>query len=136
MGEAAEGIGTALVLAQASGAGAAGYALDMLRALLALAGVCLLAWVSLRLLARGTLRGPWAARRDRTVEVLERVPLEGRRSLYVVRAQDKLLLLGTGESGPPALITELDPGLDPLTAEESGPAPLTTATASSGEADG
>jgi flagellar biogenesis protein FliO len=55
-----------------------GYFFEMLRMLLALAGVCLLAWVVLKLLAQ---RGFGRLPASRHVKVIERVPLEPRRSL-------------------------------------------------------
>lgn len=82
----------------------------MLRMLLALAGVCALAWVVLSLLARrGLLQfaGGLSGKPQR-LRVLERVALSPRRQLYLVQADSRLFLVGTGEAGPPALIAELD----------------------------
>jgi flagellar protein FliO/FliZ len=81
-----------------------GYGVALLQTLLALAAVCILAWVVLR----------WSARRGLGVgrgriRVLERVPLEGRRALYLVAIGERVLLIGAGEGGAPSLITELDP---------------------------
>jgi flagellar biogenesis protein FliO len=45
------------------------------------------------------------------VQVVERVALAPRQSLLLVRAGERALLLGVGESGPPALLAELDPGV-------------------------
>jgi flagellar protein FliO/FliZ len=94
------------------------YTADLLRTLLALGAVCLLGAFGLRWLARrgfGGSRGPSPA-----VQVLARTPLEARKSLYLVRAGKRILLIGTGESGAPALIAELDPSsVEP----SSGPAP-------------
>ncbi len=87
-----------------------GYLFEMLRTLLALAGVCLLAWGLLRVLARRGWGRPFA-RAGSLVEVIERVPLDARRALYVVRAGGRVLLVGVGESGAPSLVAELDPGL-------------------------
>jgi hypothetical protein len=42
------------------------------------------------------------------VRVLERIPLEGRRALYLVELGDRVLLIGAGEGGAPALLTEID----------------------------
>jgi flagellar biogenesis protein FliO len=95
------------LLLQASGIGAGGYAADLLRVLFALAAVCLLAWGSLKLLAARGL--PLGRRAGANVEVLERVALEQRRSLYLVRAGSRVLLLGVGEGGAPQLVAELDP---------------------------
>ena len=83
----------------------ASTASQLLQAFVALAAVCLLAVVLLKAAARrgwgtGSGKGP--------VRVLQRIPLEGRRALYLVRAGRRTLLLGTGESGAPALLAELD----------------------------
>jgi flagellar biogenesis protein FliO len=85
-----------------------GYAWEMVRTLLALAGVCLLAWVVLRMLAQRGFGRALPRGGPSRVEVLERVPLDARRALYVVRADGRVLLLGLGESGAPVLVTELD----------------------------
>lgn len=84
-----------------------GYLFEMLRTLLALAGVCLFAWALLRMLARRGFGKAFAVR-GALVEVVERVPLDGRRALYVVRVGGRLLLIGLGESGAPTLVLELD----------------------------
>jgi flagellar biogenesis protein FliO len=97
------------------------FALDLLRTLLALGLVCALVFVSLRLVARrgfggfglgfGAPQGP--------VRVLQRVPLEPRRALYLIAAGKRVLLVGSGEGGAPRLIAELDPALldaDPASA--------------------
>lgn len=81
-----------------------GYGVALLQSLLALAAVCVLAWVVLRWSARrglGVTRG--------RVKVLERVPLDGRRSLYLVEIGERVLLIGAGEGGAPSLLAELDP---------------------------
>ncbi|MBX3274555.1 MAG: flagellar biosynthetic protein FliO [Sandaracinaceae bacterium] len=81
----------------------AGYGVALLQTLLALAAVCILAWVVLR----------WSARRGlghgtgRRVKVLERVPLDGRRALYLVEVGGRVLLLGAGEGAAPAVLAEL-----------------------------
>lgn len=87
------------------GAVPSGYGVSLLQTLLALAAVCILAWVVLR----------WSARRGlglgggRRVKVLERVPLDGRRALYLVEVGGRVLLLGAGEGASPAVLAELDP---------------------------
>lgn len=82
-----------------------GYGVALLQTLLALAAVCILAWVVLRWSAR---RGLGLGRPGR-VRVLERVPLDGRRSLYLIEIGERVLLIGAGEGGAPALLAELDP---------------------------
>jgi flagellar biogenesis protein FliO len=83
----------------------------VLRALLALLGVCALAWVLIPLLARRglfRLALPPSARGAR-LRVLERVALSPRRQLYLVQADSRVFLLGAGEAGAPSLIAELEP---------------------------
>jgi len=66
--------------------------------------VCVVAYVVVRLLRRG-LEG--RAVGEQVVTVVARVPLEPRRSLYVVRVAGRTLLLGASEMGL-GLVTELD----------------------------
>lgn len=75
---------------------------SLLATLLSLALVCGLAWVVLRWLS-----GRTGGRSDRGLQVVARCALEPRRSLYVVRAAGRILLIGSGEGGL-ALLTELD----------------------------
>lgn len=88
-----------------------GYGLVLLQTLFALAGVCVLAWVVLRWGAR---RGIGVGAFGGRVRVLERIALEPRRALYLVKVGERVLLLGAGEGGSPTLITELDPATLPL----------------------
>ncbi|MFK7984536.1 MAG: flagellar biosynthetic protein FliO [Sandaracinaceae bacterium] len=81
-----------------------GYGVSLLQTLLALAAVCILAWVVLR----------WSAKRGLNlgtgrIKVLERTRLDGRRALYLVEVGDRVLLVGAGEGGAPALLAEFDP---------------------------
>lgn len=96
-----------------------GYAMDLLRALLALAAVCLLAWVALRWASQ---LGLGRFRRGGHIEILERVPLDARRSLFVVKLGGRVLLIGTGDGSAPRLITELDEGDLPPPAGRDAPA--------------
>jgi flagellar biogenesis protein FliO len=75
----------------------------LLQAALALVVVALLAVVCLRWLAR---RG-WGRNRGTLVEVEERVALDARNSLMVVRVEGRRLLLATHHAGPARLVTEL-----------------------------
>lgn len=81
----------------------AGYGELMLTSLLVLLVVCLVAWAALKWLGR------WMeGRRVGTgVTVVGRVPLEPRRSLYVVEAGGRRLLIGSSEGGV-TLLTELE----------------------------
>src|SRR5436190_22750799 len=68
--------------------------------------VCLVAWGALRLLAgRGIGRGGGLA--GGAVRVLARCPLEPRRSVYVIEAAGRCLLVGVGD-GPMTVLAELD----------------------------
>src|SRR5690349_10775782 len=91
-----------------------GGLLTAARTLIALIGVCALAWVSLLYLSRRGLgassirplfgRASGAAR----LHLLERLALGPRRQLYLVQADSRVFLLGAGETGALSLITELE----------------------------
>jgi len=85
---------------------------SVVRTLLALVGVCALAWFVLALVARrgglaARLAGGLGTRAPARVRVLERVALSPRRQLYLVQADARVFLLGAGEAGPLALLAEL-----------------------------
>jgi len=89
-----------------SGAAAgASYGDLLVTSLLVLGAVCVAAFVAVRLfgrlLATGRARGAYL------LDVVARVPLEPRRSLYVVEVAGKTLLVGTSEMGL-SVLTELD----------------------------
>jgi flagellar biogenesis protein FliO len=84
------------------------------RALIALIGVCLLAWVTLLWLSRSGRRellgagwfsgaAPAAAR----LKLIERLALGSHHRLYLVQADERVFLLGAAESGGVSLIAEL-----------------------------
>ncbi len=81
------------------------YGTFLLETLLVLAAVCALAWLVLRFGVRrihsGGGHGP--------LRVLARLPLEPRRTLYIVDAAGKVFFVGTSEGGPVTLLAELDP---------------------------
>lgn len=83
----------------------AGYLWDFARSVLALLGAGALVWLLLRALGQRSF-----GRDDGPVRVLQRVPLEPRKALYVVRAGGRTLLIGCGDGAAPALITELAEG--------------------------
>ena len=83
----------------------AGYLWDFTRSVLALLGAGALVWLLLRALGQ---RG-FGKAADGPVRVVQRVPLDPQRALYVVRAGDKTLLIGCGQGASPSLITELPP---------------------------
>ncbi|MCW5809122.1 MAG: flagellar biosynthetic protein FliO, partial [Deltaproteobacteria bacterium] len=70
-----------------------------------LGGVCLAAFVVVRLFCRFLATG--RTRGTHLLDVVARVPLEPRRSLYVVEVAGKTLLVGTSEMGL-SVLTELD----------------------------
>jgi flagellar protein FliO/FliZ len=95
----------ALAPAQTVPEAPSGYGWLLLRALLALAAVCLLAYVVLRFLSKrvyGTAAGGGLMR------VVARLPLEPRRSLYLVEVAGRYLLVGLGENGAPTTLAEID----------------------------
>jgi flagellar biogenesis protein FliO len=82
----------------------------VMRTLLALLGVCALAWAVLALLARAGIGTGASARRGATrLQVLERLALSPRRQLYLVRADGRVLLLGASDGAALTLIAELAP---------------------------
>ena len=83
----------------------------MLSTTVALAFVCALAVIVLRLLGpRRALGGG--------MRIVSRLPLDARRSLYVVEVGGRCLLVGAGD-GPLTLLTELEPAKLQLVKEEA-----------------
>lgn len=83
-----------------------GYGAALVQTLVSLLAVSLLAWLILRWGAR---RGFALGGRGKHVKVVERVPLDPRRTLYVIEVGGKVLLLGAGDGASPTLLTELTP---------------------------
>ncbi|MEM1415752.1 MAG: flagellar biosynthetic protein FliO [Myxococcota bacterium] len=113
-----------------------GYGAALLQGLLSLGAVCLLAWVLLRWGARYRLG---VGGRGRHLEVIERVPLDARRALVLVRVGESVLLLGVGEGAAPRLIKELPPGelpADSVAAERRSFAEVLAAMRGARGADG
>lgn len=82
-----------------------GYGAALAQTLVALAGVCALAWWLLRWGARrglGAFAGPGAGR----VEVLERTTLDARRAIFLVRIGARVLVVGAGDQSL-SLLTEM-----------------------------
>ena len=86
-------------------AAGASYGDLLVTSLLVLGAVCIAAYVAVRvfgrLIATGRTRGA------HVMDVVARVPLEPRRSLYVVEVAGKTLLVGTSEMGL-SVLSELD----------------------------
>lgn len=80
-----------------------GYGASLLQSLLALTAVVILAWVVLRWSAQRGL-GMGAGQR---VKVIERVPLDARRWVYLVQIGERVLVVGAGDGASPTLLTEL-----------------------------
>jgi flagellar protein FliO/FliZ len=90
-----------------------GYGAYLLQTTLALIAVCALAVLVLRLLKQRGIG------RSRGLRVVSRLALEPRRSVYVIEAAGKCLLVGVGD-GPMAVLAELDPAeVRRIEAEES-----------------
>jgi flagellar biogenesis protein FliO len=91
-----------------NGAAAGSYGDLLVTSLLVLGGVCVAAFVVVKVV--GAWLGGGAFRRGRggqLLDVIARLPLEPRRSLYVVAVAGKTLLVGTSEMGM-SLLSELD----------------------------
>ncbi len=79
----------------------------LITSLLVLGAVCVAAFVAVRVLGRVLAAG--RTRGSELMDVVARVPLEPRRSLYVVEVAGKALLVGTSEMGL-SVLSELDAG--------------------------
>ncbi len=88
-----------------SGVEAASYGDLLVTSLVVLGAVCVAAFVVVRVVGRWLLAG--RTRGASLLDVIARVPLEPRRSLYVVEVAGKTLLVGTSEMGL-SVLSELD----------------------------
>jgi flagellar biosynthetic protein FliO len=86
------------------GAVTGGYGELLVSSMVVLAVVCVVAWLVVRFGGRWLLG---ARGRSRGMDVVARLPLEPRRSLYVVEVAGKTLLVGTSEMGL-SVLSELD----------------------------
>jgi len=86
-------------------AAGASYGDLLVTSLVVLAAVCVAAFVAVRVFGRLLATG--RARGAHLLDVVARVPLEPRRSLYVVAVAGKTLLVGTSEMGL-SVLSELD----------------------------
>lgn len=87
-----------------SGAGAS-YGDLLITSIVVLAIVCVVAFATVKLVGRFLATG--RTRGAHLLDVIARVPLEPRRSLYVVDVAGKTLLVGTSEMGL-SVLSELD----------------------------
>ena len=85
----------------------ASYGDLLVTSLVVLGGVCVLAFVVVRV--AGRLLATGRASGGHLLDVVARLPLEPRRSLYVVEVAGKTLLVGTSEMGL-SVLSELDSG--------------------------
>jgi len=92
-----------------NGGSAAGgsYGDLLVTSLVVLGVVCVVAFVAVRVFGRWLATG--RTRGAHLLDVVARVPLEPRRSLYVVEVAGKTLLVGTSENGL-SVLSELDAG--------------------------
>ena len=88
-----------------AGSGAASYGDLLVTSLVVLLAVCVAAFVIVRVAGRWLSTG--RVRGAQLMDVIARVPLEPRRSLYVVDVAGKMLLVGTSEMGL-SVLSELD----------------------------
>ena len=89
-----------------TGSGAAASYSDLLiTSIVVLAVVCVVAFATVKLVGRFLATG--RTRGAHLLDVIARVPLEPRRSLYVVDVAGKTLLVGTSEMGL-SVLSELD----------------------------
>jgi flagellar biosynthetic protein FliO len=75
--------------------------------LVSLGIVCLLAYVSLRFLARRGVGVGFGGRGGGPIKVLARCSLEPRRGVYLIEAAGRFFLVGVGD-GPMTVLAELD----------------------------
>jgi flagellar protein FliO/FliZ len=90
-----------------SGVEGASYGDLLVTSLVVLGAVCVAAFVVVRVVGRWLMTG--RTRGANLLDVIARVPLEPRRSLYVVEVAGKTLLVGTSEMGL-SVLSELDGG--------------------------
>jgi flagellar protein FliO/FliZ len=88
-----------------NGAAGASYGDVLVTSLIVLGAVCIAAFVAVRFFGRFLATG--RARGTHLLDVVARMPLEPRRSLYVVEVAGKTLLVGTSEMGL-SVLSELD----------------------------
>jgi flagellar biogenesis protein FliO len=88
-----------------NGAVGASYGDLLVTSLIVLGAVCIAAFVAVRFFGRVLATG--RARGTHMLDVVARLPLEPRRSLYVVEVAGKTLLVGTSEMGL-SVLSELD----------------------------
>ncbi len=88
-----------------------GYGWFLLETLLILGAVCALAWIVIRVGVRKLYPAgvAGAGGRNGALRVVARLPLEPRRTVYILEAAGKTLLVGVSEGGSMTTLAELDP---------------------------
>ncbi len=84
-----------------------GYGLFLFETLAILVGVCVVAWLVLRFGVKRLYAAPGTGAGG-PLRVVARLPLEPRRTVYIVEAAGKTLLVGASEAGPLTVLAELD----------------------------
>jgi flagellar biosynthetic protein FliO len=87
-----------------------GYGWFLFETLIILAAVCALAWIVIRVGVRKLYpQSAGAFGKEGALRIVARLPLEPRRSVYILEAAGKTLLVGVSEGGPMTTLAELDP---------------------------
>jgi flagellar biogenesis protein FliO len=93
----------------------ASYVVQSLVTLLGVAALAVLLLYGARRTGIGRASGP--------IELVGRLPLDGRRAVYLVRVESTLYMLGSSEAGLTKLGEMPAPGSPPLVVREKGEAP-------------
>lgn len=89
--------------------GGGSYGIFLLETVVVLALVCVLAWAVIRFGLRRLYAIPGdAATRGAPLRVIARLPLEPRRTIYLIEACGKSLLVGVSDGGAMTTLAELD----------------------------
>lgn len=103
--------------AQATDVGAGSAVFSALQAVAALLLVLAVAWYARRFLLGGGL----SSKRGGRMKIEERLGLDLRNALLIVRVDERRLLLSTSDRGPARLVAELTPAVLPLDEPERSP---------------
>jgi flagellar biogenesis protein FliO len=103
--------------AEAIDPGAGSAVFSALQAVAALLLVLAVAWYARRFLLGGGL----SSKRGERMKIEERLGLDLRNALLIVRVDERRLLLATSDRGPARLVAELTPAALPLDERERSP---------------
>lgn len=98
-------------------AGSGSALFSALQAVAALLLVLAVAWYARRFLLGGGL----ASKRGGRMQIEERLGLDLRNALLIVRVDERRLLLATSDRGPARLVSELTPAVLPLDERDRSP---------------